>query len=1348
VRLLKDEVVQNVIESTYAEVVTEVKEELRKTGIDVIGDTPWGAHFCQFYETKEDLIDVLVPYFKAGLENNEFCMWITSEPLCEEEAKEAIRKAMPDFHRYLKKGQIEIVPYTEWYLKDGAFNLKRVLNAWVDKLNQALAKGYDGIRVTGNTAWLEKRDWRDFTDYEEEVNNVIGKYRMIAICTYSLDKCGASEVIDVVRNHQFALIRRRGEWELIESSERKRVKEALRGSEAKFRNIFESANDCMALLDRSGRILDANQKAVEVFGGSKEELLGKHFMRVGVVSFEDIPRVMSAFAKVLAGKQATINIHVKNKKDQEIHLECSASLMRIDDKFAGILLIARDITERKQAEKALQESEERYRELTESISDVFFAMDKDLRYTYWNKASDKLTGILAKDAIGKSLTEVFPNVKGTRVEQFYQEVLKTKQSQIFVNEFRLGDKDFVFEINAYPTKDGLSVFVKDITERKQMEEKLRESEEKWRSLVKNAPNVILIVNRDGKIQFINRTVIDASPEEVIGKSVYDFVDSRHHDVVRKTIRRVFQTGEGSSYEISGTGPDGGTSWYATQVGPIKRDGQIVSVTLITVDITERKEAEEELRFLKEFNERIVNSLDDALLVIDPNDYTIISANEATLKKLKLRKEDLIGKTCYEATHHSSAPCKLPHHICPIQETLRTGKAVTVEHTHFDKDNKKIFVEVSAQPVRNQEGKIVHFVHLARDITERKKAEDALRKSESKARTLIENLPQKIFFKDKNSVYISCNENYARDLKIHPDEISGKTDYDFYPKSLAEKYRADDQRIMKSRKAEDIEEEYIQDGHKVFVHTVKTPVKDENGNVVGILGIFWDITERKVAEDALRESEEKFRSLAEQSPNMIFINKKGRVIYANRKCEELMGYKKEEFYSPDFNFLTLFSPESIDLVKSNFSRHMQGEEVAPYEFTLITKEGKKIETILTATLMRYEGERAILGILTDITDRKQMEEKLRHYSEHLEELVQKRTEEFLESEKRYSVLVEEARDGVVILQDAKLVFTNKRLAEIIGYSRYELIGMPFEKLVGEKYLQQAKERYTRRMRGEKVPATYEVELVTKTGECIPVEVSATRINYQGRPSDLVIVRDIRERKRIEEEHLKLEKLATIGELATMVGHDLRNPLQSIENAAYYLNNELPHLPISPRTMEMLQVINDSINYADKIIRDLQDYSATKKPILEKTDINAIITETLSQVKAPENVKLITELSQLPETNADKDMIKRVFMNLATNGIQAMESEGTLKVSTKKTHEFVEVSFKDTGIGMPKENMEKIFTPFFTTKAKGMGMGLPICKRFVESHGGTIQVESEVGKGSTFTVKLPIQQPNGGEKLDEG
>ncbi|WP_424353890.1 MEDS domain-containing protein [Methanobacterium sp. MBAC-LM] len=192
-----------------------MKNQLRKSGIELIGEVPWGTHFCQFYQTKENLINILIPYFQAGLENNEFCMWVTSQPLTIEEAEEALKNAVPYADSYLKKGQIEIISYKDWYLKEGAFDSNRILNGWVEKLHYALKNGYDGLRLSGNTFWLEKDDWNEFGQYEKEINDVFGKSNILAICTYSLDKCNADDVIDVVNNHQFALTELEGEWALM-----------------------------------------------------------------------------------------------------------------------------------------------------------------------------------------------------------------------------------------------------------------------------------------------------------------------------------------------------------------------------------------------------------------------------------------------------------------------------------------------------------------------------------------------------------------------------------------------------------------------------------------------------------------------------------------------------------------------------------------------------------------------------------------------------------------------------------------------------------------------------------------------------------------------------------------------------------------------------------------------------------------------------------------------------------------------------------------------------------------------------------------------------------------------------
>jgi PAS domain-containing protein len=267
--------------------------EIRKSGLAVIGNIPWGTHFCQFYQTKQDLIDTLVPYFKAGLENNEFCMWVTADNLTVEDARKAMIKVVRNFPTYLKKGQIEILPYDEWYLKGGHFNSQIVLNSWVKKLNQALKRGYTGLRLTSNTFWLEKKDWHSFTDYEEVVNNVIGKYKMIALCTYCLEKCNAAEIVDVIRNHEFALIKQEGKWELFENSRYKTAKEDLIESEKRFRLALKNAPVTVAAQDRDLHFLWAyNQRTV-----LPEDVLGK--TDFDIFSKPDARRLSSLKNKVM-----------------------------------------------------------------------------------------------------------------------------------------------------------------------------------------------------------------------------------------------------------------------------------------------------------------------------------------------------------------------------------------------------------------------------------------------------------------------------------------------------------------------------------------------------------------------------------------------------------------------------------------------------------------------------------------------------------------------------------------------------------------------------------------------------------------------------------------------------------------------------------------------------------------------------------------------------------------------------------------------------------------------------------------------------------------------------------------
>jgi signal transduction histidine kinase len=239
--------------------------EMRKSGIDVVGDmVAWGAHFCLFYETKEDLVDTLISYCKSGLESDEYCLWIVAEPLTIEEARDALKEAVPDLDRHLTDSRLEIASARDWFLKGGRFDGRALTADWYEKLASVSARGYPGIRVTGDTTWLSKKDWTHFCDYEDGLNEVIGNQRLAVLCTYPLAACGAPQILDVVRTHQFVLARRHGNWDVVETAALKRAKAEIAGlNEELERRVAERTNQLMqaseALHEAQGELARINR---------------------------------------------------------------------------------------------------------------------------------------------------------------------------------------------------------------------------------------------------------------------------------------------------------------------------------------------------------------------------------------------------------------------------------------------------------------------------------------------------------------------------------------------------------------------------------------------------------------------------------------------------------------------------------------------------------------------------------------------------------------------------------------------------------------------------------------------------------------------------------------------------------------------------------------------------------------------------------------------------------------------------------------------------------------------------------------------------------------------------------
>ncbi|MBL7211032.1 MAG: PAS domain S-box protein [Desulfobacteraceae bacterium] len=659
--------------------------------------------------------------------------------------------------------------------------------------------------------------------------------------------------------------------------------------------------------------------------------------------------------------------------------------------------------------------------------------------------------------------------------------------------------------------------------------------------------------------------------------------------------------------------------------------------------------------------------------------------------------------------------------------------------------------------------------LENEAAEHKHAKEALRKSQQRYKDIVEKVNDIIYTLDVEGKITSSN-TAVKAFGYHPEEIIGKNFVEFISSEVLEETLKDFHTVLDT--GEIIAETVLvgKNGEPHFVEYSSTVIK-EQGRVVGIRGIVRDITDRKEAQEALQrahhdlerrveertaelkkanqelqaeitdrmqaeesliESEEKFRTVSEQSPNMIFINKNGRIVYTNKLSAETMGYERDEFYSPDFDFFSLIAPESIEVVKSAFKGHMEGKEVEPYEYTLVNREGKKIESIIATKLINYEGERAILGIVTDISERMRTEEALR------------------ESEEKYRLLVENANDAIFIAQDQVVKFPNPKTLEMIGYSAEELVKTPFMNLIHPEDRDMVLDRYIKRLKGKELPSTYSFRIKRRDGEELWVEISTVLITWEGRPATLNFLRDVTPQKKMEAQFQQALKMEAIGTLAGGLAHNINNLLMAILGNAsiMLLDVDLKH----PHHRN-LKSIEKQVQNGSKLTRQLLGYAREGRYEVKPMNLNRLVKETAETFDTTRKEIIVHQefAENLYGIEVDQGQIEQVLLNLYVNAADAMPRGGDLfiktvnvtnkdmrgKPYTPKPGNYVLLTVRDTGLGMDKKTMDRIFDPFFTTKglAQGTGLGLASAYGIVKGHGGYIDVFSGKEKGTTFEIYLP-------------
>ena len=628
--------------------------------------------------------------------------------------------------------------------------------------------------------------------------------------------------------------------------------------------------------------------------------------------------------------------------------------------------------------------------------------------------------------------------------------------------------------------------------------------------------------------------------------------------------------------------------------------------------------------------------------------------------------------------------------------------------------------------------------------------------EERYRDLIENSPEMIHQIDKAGRFVHVNKTELEKLGYTLFEMLSMHLWDILPaEKKAEVLEYVNRLHVQPRST--IETVFLtRHGTPIDVEIHSTALIDsETGDLVYTRAFVRDVTERKVLQrqidryttqleqevaaqtQQLSESEKRYRVLFDRSADAIFmVDPSGVIVAVNEREQEVLGYTRDGLLSE--SLLTLVPDLYKETVMRLLDTVVSNEEKVPGT-ELEVYDARRTLRSVEMDVIRV-GEGAMLSImvqLRDITERKLLEAQLQRHSEELEGKVQERTREIQKTQKYLESLLENANDVIYTLdRDQRFTYVNSKV-ENWGYRKEDLLGRPFLTLLAKRH----RGRRLKDILELEVKQEYEVEVISQSGELRSVLVSVSPLENERHSviGVLGIARDITDRKLMEEQFRNTERLASVGKLAAGVAHEINNPLGGVLNCLYNIRKGT--LP-AERQEEYLTYMEDGLRRAQKIVRQLLDFSQQHEPEFSMNDMNGLVDRVLvltNHAIAEKGLQLHKVYEyDLPSLFVDPQMIEQVLTNLILNAVQATDEGGSIILQTRKVHERCEIDVGDTGSGIPPEIRPHIFDPFFTTKGtgEGTGLGLSVSLGIVERHGGQLTVESEIGKGTVFTVSLPL------------
>ena len=1211
------------------------------------------------------------------------------------------------------------------------------------------------------------------------------------------DKGEVTRVVGICRDVTQDKKRLRNLHDLVES----KTKE-LNQTLSLLRATLESTDDGILVVDTEGDIVDYNRRLLTICRISEEAVDARKF-DVFLEKMNERLKSPSVLLRSVnrSVTGSTHNDHdVLEFKNGNV-VSLFAYPRQMAESVIGRVLSFHDITEQKRAETALRESEMKYRYLVENAEDIIYQTDTEGRVTFINSAAAKRSGYSSEEILGKVFDDFVHPDWCEEAARFYGGQYKDRIPNTYYELpviTKSGKTVWVGQnvrlIEEGDTVMGFRAFARDITKRKESEAALKRRDAILQTMssiseltLKPAseqgeifPGILERLGRTTEVSGVrileNRLDDDGSLD---GKTIFRWdanpsasglnsVTGRDFSYSSKGLeswKRTLLNGEvlyGRLPDFSGTEKaalksfgirsfvavpvfvdekwwgalvfsekDRDRLWDTAEIEALKAAGGIIGAF-----VRHKKSG----RALLESEERYSQATHAGSVGVWEAD--IVTGRIRVDKVLR----EILGYEEREMDNRLFGWLRKIHHgdRKTVLETIDRhlqGKTSNFENQirMFHKKGRIRWFFLRGTALRNANGRIRRVTGTAMDITETKKAQEAIVLAKREWELTFDSVPDLISIIDDRFRIMRLNKAMANRIGVAPPRAIGLKCHDCFDCGETPPSYCPHAKALETGEEQTIEIPNQCFGGE-FLVTV-SPLYNDEGALRGGVFVARDVTLLKQVEEALRESEERYRNIFNNAEIGLFQTSilDGTVIEANPKAARIFGYDDRESCIGDCILWERFvDPGAGDRMLSELN---EKGEVGNYEARLARSDGSVVWVLITSRMYPEKG--CIEGTLTDITEKKQSEQSLD------------------ESEEKYRLLVETANDGIFIIQDDCIQFLNTKMRRLMGLGDEEE-RVPYFELVHPDEREEVIERHHKRMKDEPVKSTVSVRYINRQGQELWGEVNAAMITWGGRPAALGSMRDITQQKKLEAQLRQAQKMEALGTMAGGLAHDFNNIIAAILG---YAEIALRSAPDGSPLPHYLTQIKKGCRRAKDLVKQVLTFTRQKEQEKSSLKLSLIVKEGLKLIRAtmPSNIEIRQEMWDKDSmVMADPTQIQQLLMNLCANAAYAMrENGGALEVSLQEEYwdeggedlpqgaapgPFAVLTVKDMGCGMDRKTMERIFDPYFTTKGpgEGTGLGLAVVLGIVQNHGGGITVESTLDEGSTFRICFPCtgrqeQQP---------